>query len=201
MRPQAETSVSTEVLANELPDPLTGKSEGSWEAAPSRRFPQPAGIRWADAWRSAVLAGFFLTVAMAVPNPMPLAWFFVATVVTGGLSAVLYLRRSRLPLSLVRGARVGMLGGLAGWVAWITVSLLMIVMGGAQLIASLREALQKVVANSDPKAQEILAAPGVMAGVVAISVLFGLVVVLLCSALGGMIAAKLFGKGPGGNRE
>jgi hypothetical protein len=131
---------------------------------------------------------------MAVPNAMPLAWFFIATVAAGALAATLYARRSRLALTLAQGARLGMLGGLAGWVAWVTISVLMIVLGGAQLVNSLREAVQKVVATSDPRAREILTTPGMMAVFIVLSMLFLLVLVLLCSAMGGMIGAKLFGK-------
>lgn len=197
LRPQSENPPPAGDMGGEVAGPVPGGGdELSVSSLEPRRLAPPAGIRWADAWRSAILAGFFLTVAMAVPNVMPLVWFFVATVAAGGIAAALYARRSRLPLTLARGARLGMLGGLAGWVAWVTISLLMLALGGAQLIASLKEALQKVVATSDPRAQEILTTPGVMAVFVVLSMLMLLVIVLFCSAIGGLIAAKLFGKGP-----
>jgi len=201
LRPQQENSLPAGERTDQLTSPLPDAFGELPPVAESLRFRQPSGVRWPEAARSAFLAGCLLTLAMAVPYAAPLAWFFVATIAAGGLAAALYARRSRLALTPARGARLGMLGGLAGWVTWVTICVLVLSLGGGQLIAGLRQAMQqKLAASSSPQAQVILSSPGGMATILVLSSLMVLVIVLICSAIGGAVGAKLFGKDAEGKR-
>ena len=196
LRPQPENRLPAEDPADQPTGSQTDTIGGITPAAEYIRYGQPAGVRWPDAARSALLAGILLTLAMSLPYVAPLAWFFVATVGAGGFVTALYAWRTRQALTPARGARLGMLGGLTGWIASVTICVLTLLLGGAQLTASLRAALlQKLATSSDPRAQEVLSSPGGMTTILVLSMLVLLVIALACSALGGVVAAKLLGKG------
>jgi hypothetical protein len=156
--------------------------------------PIAAGINWLEALRSAALGGILLAIALTLPMASPLLLMLAA----GGLTVVLYLKRSPAPITRGLGARVGAIGGLLAWVILAIFFSLELAAGGGRLMAVLREAIRdQIASNSDPRAQQVLEtfnSPGGMATVVLFGMLLFLVVVLLCGAAGGAITASLFAR-------
>jgi 4-amino-4-deoxy-L-arabinose transferase-like glycosyltransferase len=142
----------------------------------------------------AAAAGSLLAATLALPMLMP----FVLMLAAGALAALLYSRRAQAPLTNRASARIGMAGGVAGWL--VTAMMLAVegILGHDQLAGVLNEAVrQQLASNPDRHAQELLlklSSPGGLAFLVAVGMLLFLVVVLVCGAIGGRLAASLLKK-------
>lgn len=168
-----------------------GQSAPSFPAA---GYPSPAAtrIRWPEALRSAALGGLLLLIAPIVP----VAWPLLLMLAAGGLSAVLYAKRSQVRLTGGLGARLGAAGGLLGWAMLLVLLLAELSIGGGQFLSTLRQMVEEQLAkNPDPVlAKQVIATlntPAGMAAFLFVCVLLFLIIAVLCGAIGGSLGALL----------
>jgi hypothetical protein len=151
-------------------------------------------VNWAQAMPGVLIAGLLLAVSMTIP----VAPHFLLMMVAGAVAVALYARRSPLPLTPKMGARIGMTGGLFGWLAVVGVLGMEIALGGRGIVSMLREQLQQQIANYPNQAAQqymswLTTSRGLML-ILAFGLLIVLVVALVCGALGGALAAWMMAK-------
>ncbi|MFB3813587.1 MAG: hypothetical protein ACE14L_05700 [Terriglobales bacterium] len=164
------------------------------ELRPEQRVTTPPHLDWSRAMPGALLGALLVAMAMVVPFAAP-----VLLMATAGLfSAAMYQRRSGTQLTPGLGARAGMVGGVLGFAVMVAMLALQFAAGGERLITLLRQTISEQIARSGgPRAQQMMEqflTPGGLAMLVGIAMLFFLAFALVCSALGGVVAAYLFGK-------
>ena len=135
---------------------------------------------------------------MMAPLTSPVLLMFVA----GVLAAFLYGRRSRARLSARIGARVGIVGGLFGFVMLAILVGVKLLFASGRVLPLLREAIEDQLArNPNPEARalvEKLMTPGGLGVLLVIGMLVFLLLVVICSGLGGRKAcATHFRRGGG----
>lgn len=150
-------------------------------------------VQWTKALPGIALAGFCLLFGLMIPLA-PFLRMIVASGIAGAVAAGLYARRVHRSITPSQAARVGAAGGLTGFAVLMGMIAVQMAASAESLAAELRQALSEYVAkNPDPAAQQVfdaLTSPGgLVALLVAGSAVF-LIVVLICSALGGALAAR-----------
>jgi len=151
-------------------------------------------VNWRVALPSASLAGFLLAVATMGPLTSPVLLMFVA----GALAAFLYGRRSHAPISARLGARVGIAGGLFGFVMLAILMGVQLLFARGSMLALLRSAIEDQLArNPNPEAREIiekLMTPEGFGTMLLIGMAVFLLLVVICSGAGGAVAGWLMGR-------
>jgi len=155
---------------------------------------QPGRIEWPQAVRAGALAAAISSVLMVVP----LGAFGLGMLAAGVLSVLFYRRRNpATELTPGMGARLGAVGGIIGFGIFTVFSAVSAALFGvgAQIRAALMQAIAQAAArNSDPQAQqaiEFFKTPAGIGIVIAAALAFMLVGFLVCSSLGGALAAAL----------
>ena len=152
---------------------------------------RPEGIRWADAFPSALAAG-----AILVAGILPYIGYFVWIVVAGIVAVVLYRRRvPNASLTPANGARLGAVCGLFGFVGFAGLMAigLLLMRGSTKFREMLQAAVQQAAANNpDPHVAEIMTSPAGLAMLVTVAMLFFLVGFVLLGSAGGAIGAWIY---------
>ncbi len=154
----------------------------------------PERVQWRDGFPAALTAGIVIAIAWAIPWLSFLLWGF-----TGGVLAVLlYQRRHGTAVTSGTGARLGVVAGLLGFVAFaIIASLELLATGGAAMRAMWNQVMQQAAQNPNPAVQEMLQrlnSPEGMAVMFTIALVFVLAFFLVFSSIGGALGARLFGR-------
>ena len=152
----------------------------------------PPCIEWSKVFPAASLAGFLLALCWLFPY----ASVVLLMVVAGAFTVALYQRRTEGPLTRAMGARVGAMGGLAGFLVVAIMVGAQMAAGGGRFAAMVQQMLQQQISNNpDPRAQEMmqrLLTPGGIALLVTAAMLLFLFMVVVLAALGGAISASMF---------
>jgi hypothetical protein len=156
--------------------------------------PPPGRIEWRHGFSAAVSAGLLMAIAWAFPWASFLLWGFI-----GGIAAVLlYQRRHGTTVTPGMGARLGVVAGLLGFVAFAIIAALeLLVSGGALMRAMWNQVMQQAAANPNPAVQEMiqrLNTPEGMAVLFTFAMIFVLGFFLVFSSIGGALGGRWFGR-------
>ncbi len=160
--------------------------------------PPPAEINFRNsaAVRVSMMAAALASLLISIPVPVFAPVWLLAWLVGAGFMAVLfYRRRTRLPLSVRAGARMGWITGVFCFViatVFFTISVVAIASQGG--LADFYR--QQLNARGAPQANmeqflEVLQSPGGLASVVLMSLLFLFLFFTALPMLGGALGAKL----------
>jgi hypothetical protein len=155
----------------------------------------PPRIEWSRVFPAASLAGFLLALCWL----FPFASVFLLMVAAGGFTVALYVHRTHTPLTRALGARVGAMGGLAGFLIVAIMVGAQMAAGGGRFARMVQQILQQqIAANPDPRAQEMMQrfmTPSGIALLVTVVMVLFLIMVVVCSAIGGAVSAAMFRRG------
>ncbi len=155
---------------------------------------EPGRIQWRDGFPAAVTAGVLIAIACAIPWAGFLLWGFAG----GVLAVLLYQRRHATAVTPGMGARLGVVAGLLGFVAFATIaSFALLATRGTLIRAIWAQVEQQAAQNPNPAVQEMiqrLNSPEGMAVLFTLFMVFVLAFFLVFSSVGGAIGARLFGK-------
>jgi hypothetical protein len=171
------------------------------ESSPLPTPPPPNVLRseidWSAAVRKCLIAALAMTLVMAIVR-FPLLGIFV--IPAGGWFAVfLYTRGSAVAMDAGRGARLGAVTGLFGFLFSMVRSAFQVYFQRGQFMTQIRKAMDEAARkNPDPKAQEIvekLMSPEGIAILITLTVIFVLFSYLILTAIGGAIGGARHKRG------
>ena len=159
---------------------------------------QPAGINWRFARSRALIAAIVLVVLVLLPLPGTFALIWLP--LCGALSVFLYQRRfPATPISSGAGARMGLSAGAA---AFLILTVVFVVAGLVDHFAAHHSVLadmraptvQMMKTNPNPQSAQVIDlinTDGGLIAVLAMGAVFGFVLFLALSAVGGAIQARV----------
>lgn len=160
-----------------------------------------AGVlpHWPPAWQASLKAGLIAAFLMV----LPVVGFGLGMLASGILGVVFYRRQVHgFPIAPGRGARVGALSGSMGFLifALIVGAELFVPSTRAQFRQAALDALQRAALRSaDPQAQQLVeffSTPQGLALMFIMGAAFLLLLYVVLSSLGGLIAAAFYGRRP-----
>jgi hypothetical protein len=145
-------------------------------------------------WKPALIGGVILGILSSLPlvNCLCCAW-----VIGGGvIAAYLYVRDSRMPVTLGRGVSLGLLTGLIGAVVigLFSIPLQMLTTSGSSFVEQIRESMNQFP-NVPPETRRLAEELSGHAGLIyAFGIIFMLGFCCLFGMVGGAIGVALFEK-------
>jgi hypothetical protein len=192
--PQIRVDMPEGAASPPLPPGTPGQLQPPAQPVPLAPVAEPGRVQWRDGFPAAVAAGVLIAIAWAFPWASFLLWGFAG----GVLAVLLYQRRHAATITPGMGARLGVVAGLLGFLAFaIIASLELLATRGAVIRAMWSQIMKQAEQNPNPAVQEMLQrfnSPEGMAMVFTFAMIFVLGFFLVFSSIGGAIGARLFGR-------